>query len=83
MSLEKNNFSKLIKLCEYMKCPTVVYLDGNETQYFGSLQDLINRILDDRIYDRISDFDTYWINFIGVQSSIFDNDDSLVCVYMI
>lgn len=83
MSLNKNNYSKLLQLCDYFSCPCVVYLDGNETVYFTSVQTLINRILDNDIYDYIPDFDTYWINFIGVQRSLFDDDDSLICIYMI
>lgn len=83
MSINKNNYNKLLQLCDYLSCPCVVYLDGNETVYFTSLQTLINRILDNDIYNYIADFDTYWINFIGVQHSIFSDDDSLVCVYMV
>ena len=78
-----NNYGKILQLCDYFKCPCIIYFDDNETHYFTSLQKLINSMLDDSIFDICPDFDTYWINFIGIQHSIFSDEDDLVCIYMI
>lgn len=83
MSLNQSNYSKLLKLCEYMSNPCIVFPQGHHEVHFDSLQDLVNKILDHSIYTYISEFDTYFIDFIGVQQSLLSDDESIVIVYMV
>lgn len=83
--MTKNNYFRLLKLSEYMKCKCVVLLDGSKKPIheFSSLQHFIDHIHCGDIETFIPEFETYAVSWVSVQESLLDEGDRILFVYLV
>lgn len=81
MSLD--NVNKLLKLSEYMDHPCIVFPQGHIEIQYKSMQEFINDILEDTVYEKIYDFHTYVVSFVGIQENLLNEKDSIVMIYLV